>query len=169
MDNFILRQFNTYTDPKYVGWSSTDTHPVTYSTTSSRIRVVDLGKVNYTYHVKNLKGNVAVKATIEQYIGTMLRTWEDIPNIIRSPFLAPSYNATVTYKDGNDNVITAAPYNTAGSNIYVTYIYSPSLSGGTFNVKTAMKNTSTHQEQALTVRTTSLQRAGRQHCIPMGT
>jgi len=135
MDNFILRQFNTYTDPKYVGWSSTDTHPVTYSTTSSRIRVVDLGKVNYTYHVKNLEGNVAVKATIEQYIGTMLRTWEDIPNIIRSPFLAPSYNATVTYKNGSDNVITAAPYNTAGSNIYVTYNYSSPLSGGTFNVK----------------------------------
>ena len=135
MDNFILRQFNTYTAPKYVGWSSTDTHPVTYSTTSSRIRVVDLGKVNYTYHVKNLEGNVAVKATIEQYIGTMLRTWEDIPDIIRSPFLAPSYNATVTYKDGSNNVITAAPYNTAGSNIYVTYNYSPSLSGGTFNVK----------------------------------
>jgi len=136
MDNFILRQFNTYDDPKYVGWdSSTGNHPVTYSTTSSRIRVEDLGKVNYTYHVKNHLGEVAVKATVEQYIGTMLRTWEDIPNIIRSPFLAPSYNATVTYKDGSDNVITAAPYNTAGSNIYVTYNYSSPLSGGTFNVK----------------------------------
>ncbi|MBR1840374.1 MAG: hypothetical protein IJ782_07320 [Prevotella sp.] len=135
-ERFELRQYGTYASPKYVGWGSTGDHPVTYSSTASRIRVVELKKVSYTYHiVRNNGGDIAVKATESQDIGTMLRTWTDIPEIIRSPFLE---TATVTYYDDVDKAkaktptISNAPYSLSGGDIYVRY--DVSLSAHDYNV-----------------------------------
>ena len=138
-ERFELREYGTYASPKYIGWGSTGDHPVTYSTTASRIRVVELAKINYTYHiVRNDGGDIAVKATESQDIGTMLRAWTDIPEIIRSPFLAPSYSATVTFYASLANAqaktptISNAPYSLSGGDIYVRY--DVSLSPHDYNV-----------------------------------
>ena len=128
--NFVLRQFNTAANPKYIGWSSTGDKPVIYSSDSTRIRVVPLNKVPYTYYImRNNDGDIAVKATVNQDVGKMLNSWQDIPDVIRSPFLAPSYTATVTYyhteadAEGETNPQTNAPYNAAGGSIYVRYAF----------------------------------------------
>ena len=138
-ERFELREYGTYASPKYIGWGSTGDHPVTYSTTASRIRVVELAKINYTYHiVRNDGGDIAVKATESQDIGTMLRAWTDIPEIIRSPFLAPSYSATVTFyaslpeAKAKTPTISNAPYSLSGGDIYVRY--DVSLSPHNYNV-----------------------------------
>lgn len=142
VDNFVLRKFNTVNNPRYIGWSSSSgDKPVIYSNDSTRIRVVELEKKKYAYHIKNSSGDIAVKAIVSQDVGTMLRTWQDIPEVIRSPFLAPSYNATVTYKDKDHNVITNVPYSADGvtegvyANIYVSYAYGSGRSSETFNVR----------------------------------
>ena len=129
--NFVLRQFNTVDSPKYIDWSTTSNRPLTYSSDSTRIRVVDLDKVNYTYHIMRLDGTIAIKATVSQYVGKPLTSWMDIPAIIRSPFLA---NATVTYSD-NASTITNAPYDhSTNHDIYVRYSFVTPPSGGDYNV-----------------------------------
>lgn len=139
--NFVLRQFNTVDDPKYIGWSTTDTKPVIYSTTATRIRVVDLDKVNYTYHIMRSNSSIAVKATVTEYVGKPLRSWTDIPTIIRSPFLK---DATVNYYDTKDKAtannsdykITNAPYDhKTNHDIYVRYSFVTPPSGGDYNVE----------------------------------
>ncbi len=136
-ERFVLRQYNTYASPKYIGWSSAGDHPVTYSTTESRIRVVELKQVPYTYHiVRNDAGDIAVKATVNQDMGKMLRTWQDIPDIIRSPFLS---TATVTYYATPENAmaktsaIKNAAYSSTGGDIYVRY--DVTISGSAYNVR----------------------------------
>lgn len=95
-EGFLLRQFNTVETPKYIGLGSdANNKPVTYSTTSTRINVVELEKVKYTYHiVRNNDGDIAVKASDTHDIAKKLKSWTDIPNVIRSPFLK---DATVAY------------------------------------------------------------------------
>jgi len=144
MDNFVLREFNTFADPKYIGWSTTGEKPVVYSETSTRIRVIDLDKVNYTYHIMRADHSIAIKATVSEYVGKPLKSWTDIPSIIRSPFLATAtvnYYATTEHATSNNtaNKITNAPYNhTANKDIYVRYSYgegdSPAGSGSNYNV-----------------------------------
>ena len=144
--NFILRQFNTVDNPKYIGWSTTGTKPVIYSTNSTRIRVVDLDKVNYTYHIMRSDHSIAIKATVSQYVGKPLQSWLDIPTIIRSPFLA---TATVAYyanssdassasssdASSGTNAITNAPYNhSTNHDIYVRYSFVTPPTGGDYNV-----------------------------------
>ncbi|MBO5631572.1 MAG: hypothetical protein J5965_21085, partial [Aeriscardovia sp.] len=140
-DGFLLRQFNTVATPKYIGLGSdANNKPVTYSATSTRIKVVELEKVKYTYHiVRNNDGDIAVKASDTHDIAKKLRSWTDIPDIIRSPFLAPSNTATVTYygslddAKGKTNAITNTPYD-ANRDIYVRYSFATPPSGGTYNV-----------------------------------
>ncbi len=141
LDNFVLRQFNTAANPKYIGWSSTDNKPVIYSTDSTRIRVVPLNKVPYTYYImRNDAGDIAVKATVNQDVGKMLNSWQDIPDVIRSPFLAPSYTADVTYyhseadAKGKTDLKKYAPYNAAGGAIYVRYDFVTPPTAADFNV-----------------------------------
>lgn len=128
MENFVLRQFNTYDNPKYVGWGTTGDKPVIYSTDPTRIRVVDLQKVNYTYHIINSSGNIAIRATVSEYIGKALKDWKAIPTIIRSPFLSPYYTASVTYYASQADATAGTPAITSaplGSNrdIYVKYSF----------------------------------------------
>lgn len=139
--NFVLRRFKTVDNPRYIGWSTASNKPVIYSSDSTRIRVVDLDKVNYTYHIMRSDETIAIKATVTEYVGKPLQSWMDIPTIIRSPFLAPSYNATVTYyanetdATNNTNAITNAPYiYTTNHDIYVRYNYTTAPTGGDYNV-----------------------------------
>ena len=100
---------------------------VEYSTTSStRVKVLELPKRTYTYNIVDKSGRIAVKASAEQTIYTPLSI-ASIPSIIVSPFIL---DETVTFYD--DNMLTAldAEVLTIGSitetpnvadDIYVTY------------------------------------------------
>jgi hypothetical protein len=146
VDGFLLRKFKTANEaegeetkptPKYIGLGeATNNKPVTYSATGSRIKVEELEKVTYTYHVvRDNVGDIAVKASSTHDIGKMLRSWTDIPSVIRSPFLK---DATVTYYDNitdakaKTNAIPNAPYD-SGRDIYIRYVVS--ISGSTYNVR----------------------------------
>ena len=132
MGNFVLRQFNTVAAPKYIGWSSSDNKPVTYSTTSTRIRVVGLDKKKYAFHIMRSDHSIAVMATTSLDVGKALKNYNDIPKIIRSPYLK---DATVYFYDTqaeaetNDpaDKTTNAPYDADGlvadvyANVYVRY------------------------------------------------
>ena len=83
---------------------------------------------SYTFNVIDSQGNIAVKKTVDsQQSLAMLKDYNDIPEDIRSPYLA---GETVTFYsfDGDyssdkltdENIITATPY-ANNSNIYVTY------------------------------------------------
>ena len=143
----LLRQFKTANDyandpvnnpkPRFIGLGvDANNKPVTYSETESRIRVVELEKVKYTYYiVRNNEGDIAVKASATHDVGKALKSWTDIPDVIRSPFLK---DATVKYygslddAKGNTNAILNAPYN-GNRDIYVRY--SLTISGSTYNVR----------------------------------
>lgn len=146
MDNFVLRQFNTYDNPKYIGWGTTGEKPVVYSETSTRIRVVDLNKVNYTYHIINSSGNIAIRATVSEYIGKALKDWKAIPTIIRSPFLSPYYTASVTYYASQADATAGTPAITSaplGSNrdIYVKYSFTtPPATDSGINYNVSLNN-----------------------------
>ena len=148
--NFVLRAFGTAaTTPMYIGWGTDASKSVTYSSASSPIRVVELAQVDYTYYiVRNDAGDIAVKASSKHDVGKMLKSWKDIPAVIRSPFLAPSYTATVTYyasladAKSKTNAITNAPYDYSTADkkkIYVRYAFnnesSAKPSAKTYNVK----------------------------------
>ena len=136
---FLLRQFNTAssTNPKYIGLgSAANNKPVSYSETASRIRVVELEKLTYTYHiVRDQYGNIAVKASDSHDVGKELKLWTDIPEIIRSPFLK---DGTVTFygsiedAKAEEHAIHNAPYD-SNRDIYVRY--SVAVSGSTYNLR----------------------------------
>lgn len=123
-DYFVLRQFNT--EGKYIGWNSgAENKPMTYSTTSTTIRVVELEKKDYVYHIVrgDGSGSIAVKATEAQDIGTPLRK-KDVPDIIHSPFIDFPVATITFYSDAACNsVIKHAPYTVTDENkhIYVKY------------------------------------------------
>ena len=144
MGNFLLRQFNTYDNPKYIGWYTDGANkPVVYSsatpTNNNRIRVVELEKVTYTYHIVRANGDIAVEASATHDLGKALSSWEDIPEVIRSPFLE-SASTPVTYyaKYGDailgNNAIINAPYDSY-RDIYVRYGIVPIEPGKTYNVR----------------------------------
>ena len=99
---------------------------VEYSTTSStRVKVLELPKLTYTYNIVDKSGRIAVKASAEQTIFSAL-SLESIPSIIVSPFIL---DETVTFYDNNYvdgdgretllSVITETP--AEADDIYVTY------------------------------------------------
>lgn len=136
----VLRQFNTYgDDAKYIGWAyGTDKKPLIYSTTASRIKVVELEKKTYYYHiVKNNAGDVAAMASIQQDVGIPLKP-ANIPEIIRSPFLALPGVASITFFESLENAksqssaITNASYlvtESTNKDIYVRYDMGVALDG----------------------------------------
>ena len=133
----LLRQFNTVNDPKYIGLgSAANNKPVTYSETESRIRVVELEQVKYTYHiVRNNAGDIAVKASATHDVGKALKSWTDIPDVIRSPFLKDAtvkYYGTLADATTETNAISNAPYNN-NRDIYVRY--SVSVTPSNYNVR----------------------------------
>lgn len=96
---------------------------VGYSTTSStRVKVLELPQFNFTYNIVDKSGRIAVKASAEQDIYTPL-TLASIPSIIFSPFLVGEEVTFWTTYSGSgrslSNEITETP--PAATDIYVKY------------------------------------------------
>ena len=99
LGSFTLREFGS-TDA-YWQWSTTEGNTIQYSTSAStRIKLMEIGKVNYTFKVVDLAGNIAIQATAELTPFTSLTgtgvCYSLIPSAIRSPFLA---DETVKFYD----------------------------------------------------------------------
>ena len=135
----LLRQYNTAATPKYIGLGdATNNKPVTYSATSSRIRVVELDKKKYAFHIMRADKSIAVKATSSEEVGRALKgNYTDIPEIIRSPYLSSAtVNFYATQADAEDDVlankITNLPYDGSPTGTYadvwVRYSVTPSAS-----------------------------------------
>ena len=101
---------------------------VEYSTSSStRIKVLELPKHDFTYHIVDKSGRIAVKATVSQTIFSPL-SLASIPSIILSPYLV---GETVTFYrtysgGGRGNLSDEITQLTAGNaaiptNVYVNY------------------------------------------------
>lgn len=134
----VLRQYGTYASPKYIGWHYGETgNPIYYKTEGSRIKVVDLDKKNYVYHIVRRDGSIAVMASESQYVGNPLK-YANIPEIIRSPFIASTWGSTLTfYSDAAcTSAITHAAYDVTEStkHIYVKYTL-PTVPSSTYNVR----------------------------------
>ena len=148
-NGFLLRQFNTASStPKYIGLgSAANDKPVTYSATSSRIRVVELDKKKYAFHIMRRDGTMAVMATSSEEVGRALKNggdYTDIPEIIRSPYLSTAtvnFYATQTDAEGNDpaNKITNLPYDGSDTgtyaDIWVRYSYVTPPASNDYNVR----------------------------------
>ena len=146
VDGFLLRQFNTADEPKYIGLgTAANNKPVTYSATSSRIRVVELDKKKYAFHIMRIDGTMAVMATSSEEVGRALKgDYTDIPEIIRSPYLS---TATVNFYDTKDkattnnpaNKITNLPYDGSATGTYahvwVRYSFTSAPASATYNVR----------------------------------
>ena len=135
--SIVLRQLGTYASPKYIGWHyGVSGNPLYYKTTSSRIKVVELEKKKYVYHIYNTANQIAIKATTQQDVGMPLSNYTDIPEIIRSPFLALPGVTVKFYHSSADALADTdakdyAPYDVTESthkDIYVRY----------FNMSTAL-------------------------------
>ena len=159
VDGILLRKFKTANEkegseetptPKYIGLGdATNYKPVTYSATSSRIRVVELEKKKYAFHIMRIDGTIAVMATTMEDVGKPLKgDYTDIPEIIRSSYLSSAIvNFYATQADAEaDNdpskKISNLPYNPDGlkegvyANIYVRYSYaSGAPANATYNVR----------------------------------
>ncbi len=146
----LLRQFNTAgSTPKYIGLgSATNNKPVTYSGTESRIKVEELEKKKYAFHIMRLDGTMAVMATSSEEVGRALKgDYTDIPEIIRSPYLSSAtVNFYATQEDAEaDNDpskrISNLPYNPDGlkegvyANIYVRYSFTSAPASSDYNVR----------------------------------
>lgn len=117
------------------GSSSFAGNAVEYSTTSStRVKVLELPKYTYTYNIVDKSGRIALSGSIEQTIFTPLSTTvspileSSLPPMIVSPFLVGGETLTFysdNYVDGSgrgtlSSVITETP-SVNNKNIYVTY------------------------------------------------
>ena len=116
---------------------------VTYSTTSStRVKLLDLPKYTYTYNIVDKSGHIALSGSIEQAIFTPLSTTvsptleSSLPPMIVSPFLVGGETLTFysSYTDRNgDGVVNRCDFHkpteqatisetpNSAANIYVTY------------------------------------------------
>lgn len=94
--SFLLRQYDSSSGTsKYWQWTTGSAgNNITITTTSTRVKVMELPKFTYTYNVVDLAGNIAIKAAVVQPIFTPISGYASIPADIRSPFLA---DETVTY------------------------------------------------------------------------
>ncbi len=91
--NFTLREFKS-TDA-YWQWNTSEGNNIQYSTSSStRMKVMEIGKVNYTFKVVDLAGNIAIQATESLTPFTTLTDYANIPTTIRSPYIA---DETITF------------------------------------------------------------------------
>ena len=85
----------------YWQWtSSTEGNTIMYNTTSTRVKVMEVGKLNYTFKIIDLAGNIAITATAEGEPFSSLSGYANIPESIRSPFLA---DETISFWGGYAN------------------------------------------------------------------
>ena len=127
--SMVLRQYGTYDNPKYIGWADAAVNkPITYSSTSTRLKVVELEKKTYVYHIYNASNQIAVMASDQQDIGKPLKV-SAIPELIRSPFLSLPGVTIKFYYTSEDALADThpqihAPFNVtseANKDIYVRY------------------------------------------------
>ena len=80
---------------------------------------------NYIYNIVDTQGRIAIKYTVSQPMGSPLRSYENIPTAIRSPYIE---GETVTFystlsAEGSRNNLSGEIRNTpvASGNIYIAY------------------------------------------------
>ena len=141
---FKLRQYGTYDDPWYFGWNySASNRPIIYTKSeASQIKVVEMEKKKYYYHIKNTAGEIAVMASASQDVGKPLK-YTTIPEIIRSPLIAPGLATLIFYSDAAcTSAITHAPFDVTEStnrDIYVKYTITGAMPTGNYNVRLNIK------------------------------
>ncbi len=132
--SFLLKR---YDDDGYWQWTTGTVNTIKYqNSTSTRIKVIPIGTLNYTFKIVDLAGNIAVAATVAKEPFSALSGFASIPADIRSPFLADelvSYYSTYTgggrsYLDGS---ISALPG--TGCDIFISYT-TTNLSGKSINL-----------------------------------
>ena len=127
LGSFTLREFGSTN--AYWNWDTKEGNTIQYTTTDvtpTRIKVMEIGKENYTFKVVDLAGNIAIQATESLTPFTTLTGYANIPASIRSPFLADEdvkfYSAYSGSGRGNLNPsdeITELPG--TACDIYVAY------------------------------------------------
>ncbi len=147
--SIVLRKFESYDNPMYIGLGSSANKPVTYSSTASRIKVVELEKKKYMYHIVRSDGSVAVMASTMQDVGQPLNNYTHIPEDICTPFLNPTlgYSPSLSFYYTKENATASsspqinAPYVGDGvtegiyAHIYVRYSFGSALPSNTYNVR----------------------------------
>ena len=120
--SFVLKEYGN-TDA-YWNWTTNSAgNSVEYSTTAStRIKVMEIGKLNYTFKIVDRAGNIAIQAAGAVTPFTSLAgnaEYALIPGDIRSPFIA---DETVTFSStqGGD-ALTEMPGGSVGGDIFVSY------------------------------------------------
>lgn len=147
--SFTLREMNS-TNACWQWDTSSSGNNITYSTiASTRIKVMTIGKLNYTFKIVDLAGNIAIQATAEATPFAPLTGagvgYSMIPDSIRSPYIA---DETITFHStysstGRGNLSPALQeLPGTGGDIYVAYttsrLNSKSITLGetqSFNVK----------------------------------
>ena len=148
--SFTLREMNS--ENAYWHWDASSAgNNITYSTiASTRIKPMTIGKLNYTFKVVDLAGNIAIQATAEAtpfspLTGTGVG-YSMIPATIRSPYIADEIITFFsTYSGGGRGNLSGSLTELPGTNnsdIYVAYttshLGSKSITLGqdqSFNVK----------------------------------
>lgn len=146
IDGIQLRQCGTYDNPWYFGWNyGASNNPIIYTNDqlkASRIKVVEMDKKKYYYHIINSSNEIAVMASEDQDVGKPLK-FANIPEIIRSPFINPDvFGATIKFyysKDDALNDVNAerhAPFDvTASTNKDIYVRYTVTLASNNFHVR----------------------------------
>ena len=145
LGSFTLREFGS-TDAYWQWNASSAGNNILYSTSAStRIKTMEISKVNYTFKVVDLSGRIAIQGTASLTPFTTLTGYANIPAAIRSPYIA---DETITFYStysggGRGNLsgqITELP--ASGGDVFVKYTTSRlntksiTLSEGqSFNVK----------------------------------
>ncbi len=79
--------------------------------------------VNYTYNIVNKTGNVAIKKSVRQAVGTPLNGYSSIPADIRSPYISDEtikFSASTSFTD--EDLIDKTPASATGAaDIYISY------------------------------------------------
>ena len=149
LGSFTLREFGS--SNAYWQWNTSEGNNIQYSTSAStRIKVMEIGKLNYTFKVVDLAGNIAIQASAEYTPFTTLTGemvgYSIIPSTIRSPYIADeTITFFSTYIGGGRGNLEGGLTELPGINnsvIYVAYtttrLNSKSInlsSGQQFNVK----------------------------------
>lgn len=92
LDRFVLRLFGSdASTPMYWKWDATSAGNnvvLDDNAEPTRIKVMELPKLTFTYNIVDRAGNIAIQGTAEQTIFSNFTGYTSIPEDIRSPFLA---------------------------------------------------------------------------------
>ena len=110
---------NKYTAPIELTSSMTEIKTILVTSDSKISNVVSIPLANYTYHILNTAGTVAIQHAVTQPVGVELSGYSSIPSAIASPYIEDEniefFNNSA---HGAEHKITVTP---ATTDIYVTY------------------------------------------------